>query len=400
MLAVVWLVGAVVLVLLAHHWVPPLLSVPLMVVAGLVTGSVQLEPAGRAVRELAGPLGFLVAAVPLAVLLDRIGFFDVVAARFGDGPRLLPALWCLAAVVTTVLNLDASIVLLTPLYIRIAQRSGHDPYRLAFIPVLLATLASSALPVSNLTNLIVAEETSSNVWDFVAHLGPASALAVMVGWLAFRRLPASGTTASVLLPAHTPAAMLDGAHDASRALRLGAPAVIVLLLGFTVGDALGIPAWAVAVVVVLPLIVATRSVPWRSLPAEAVVVAAGLAVLASAASTHLGLDRVVGTPGVSGDVRTAASAVVGANAVNNLPALLVGLPHLDERSVWPFLAGVNFGPVLWVYGSLAGLLWMNIVRSHGLQMTPRTYARTGWRVGLPALAVAMPAAVVMTALLA
>lgn len=399
MLAVVWLVGAVLLVLLAHRWVPPLLSVPAMVGAGLLTGAVHLEPAGRAIRELAAPLGFLVAAVPLAVLLDRIGFFDAVASRFGDGPRLLPGLWCLAAIVTTVLNLDASIVLLTPLYIRIAQRSGRDPYRLAFIPVLLATLASSALPVSNLTNLIVAEQTSTNVGDFVVHLGPASLLAVLVGWWAFRRLPEGVPSPGGVLQESPPSDnRID--VDTRRAMRTGAPAVAVLLLGFTVGDVLGVPAWVVAGAVAVSLMVAARVVPWRSLPVEAVVVAAGLAVLASAASAHLGLDRLVGTPGVSGDMRTAASAIVGANAVNNLPALLVGLPHLDERSVWPFLAGVNFGPVLWVYGSLAGLLWMNIVRSHGLQMTPGTYARTGWRVGLPALAVAMPTTVLMAALLA
>jgi len=392
MLAVVWLVGAVLLALLAHRWVPPLLSVPAMVGAGLLTGAVHLEPAGRAIRELAAPLGFLVAAVPLAVLLDHIGFFDALATRFGDGPRLLPGLWCLAAVVTTVLNLDASIVLLTPLYIRIAQRSERDPYRLAFIPVLLATLASSALPVSNLTNLIVAEQTSTGVGDFLAHLGPASLLAVLVGWWAFRRLPEGS-------PAVVESTAAPTAVDERRAMRTGTPAVLVLLLGFTIGDAVGIPAWAVAGAVALALMAATRAVPWRSLPLEAVVVAAGLAVLASAASAHLALDRVVGMPGVSGDVRTAASAIIGANAVNNLPALLVGLPHLDDRSVWPFLAGVNFGPVLWVYGSLAGLLWMNIVRSHGLRMTPATYARTGWRVGLPALAVAMPATVLMAALL-
>ena len=64
--------------------------------------------------------------------------------------------WIIAAAVVALLNLDAAVVLLTPLYIRTARNTGLDPVMLAFQPVLLAMLASSALPISNLTNLIVA----------------------------------------------------------------------------------------------------------------------------------------------------------------------------------------------------------------------------------------------------
>ena len=74
----------------------------------------------------------------------------------GRGRHLALGLWVLGALVTTILNLDASVVLLTPLYVRIARRCGLDPLALAFQPVLLSCLASSALPVSNLTNLIAA----------------------------------------------------------------------------------------------------------------------------------------------------------------------------------------------------------------------------------------------------
>jgi Na+/H+ antiporter NhaD/arsenite permease-like protein len=58
--------------------------------------------------------------------------------------------------------------------------------RLAFQPVLLASLASSALPVSNLTNLIVADHIDVGTLDFLWRLGPASLIATIVGWF---RLP-------------------------------------------------------------------------------------------------------------------------------------------------------------------------------------------------------------------
>jgi arsenical pump membrane protein len=130
----------------------------------LAVGLLSLSAARQALGPLAPALGFLLAAVPLAVLLDSLGFFESLAMVMSRGRHMVGWLWVLAALVTTVLNLDASVVLLTPLYVRIARRSGIPPLTLAFQPVLLAMLASSALPVSNLTNLIaVARSRASPV---------------------------------------------------------------------------------------------------------------------------------------------------------------------------------------------------------------------------------------------
>ena len=52
----------------------------------------------------------------------RIGVFEALAATVDGGDNLVAGLWLLATAVTIVFNLDASVVLLTPLYIRIAQR--------------------------------------------------------------------------------------------------------------------------------------------------------------------------------------------------------------------------------------------------------------------------------------
>lgn len=106
-----------------------------------------------------GPaLAFLLAGVPLAALLDRLGYFDAVAAEIARRRPELPVLtlWMLAAATTVVRNLDTTIVLLTPLYLQLARRAGVDPLPVVLIPLVLAGLASSVLPVSNLTTLIVA----------------------------------------------------------------------------------------------------------------------------------------------------------------------------------------------------------------------------------------------------
>jgi arsenical pump membrane protein len=391
---VVLLALTIAAVVLGHGTVRPSVAVAGTVAVGLASGVLGPSRAFDATRALDAPIAFLLAAVPLAVLLGRIGFFDAAAERFGGGPRLPLLLWIFAALVTTVFNLDASIVLLTPLYLRIAARHGLDPLTVAYQPVLLASLASSALPVSNLTNLIVANRLDASTFEFARHLGPASLVATVVGWFSYRR-SARGRTGALSTASQLPVADGANATHNRRAFRIGLPAVGVLLVGFTLGDSAGLPAWTVAVAVVVVLAALERTVPWRSLPIDAVVVACGLAVLADAAAPHLPLGTILHGTGPLADLRALSSGVVGANAVNNLPALLVGLPRVEHDTTWAFLAGVNFGPVLWITGSLAGLLWMDIVRHAGHDVSPIDYARVGLRVGAPALVLAT-ACVVLT----
>jgi arsenical pump membrane protein len=148
-----------------------------------------MDEIGEALRTVWPALAFLCAGVPLAALLDRSGFFEAtVAALARRRPELAVGhLWVLAAVTTVVLNLDTTIVLLTPLAVRLARRAGAEVVSVALVPLLLASLASSALPVSNLTTLIVVEGRDPSVGDVLAHLGLPTLAAVGVGWLAYRR---------------------------------------------------------------------------------------------------------------------------------------------------------------------------------------------------------------------
>lgn len=281
---------------------------------------------------------------------------------------------------TTVFNLDASVVLLTPLYVRIARRHGLDPLAAAFTPMLLACFASSALPVSNLTNLLAAERFGLGAADFALRLGPASLAAVAVGYHAHRRV----------FPEAAPRGAITETLD-PRALRLGIPVVAFVLIGFTLGDAWGVPAWAIAAVADVVLVVMARAVPWRAIPFGPAGLAAALGVLAAATASDLGLDRILDGAGGGSTVKIFAVSVLGANALNNLPALLVALPALGAPPgprLWAVLLGVNLGPVLAVTGSLAGLLWLDTARRLDVPVDVRTYTRVGVRVGLPALTAA------------
>ena len=363
--------------LLPVRRVPGWILVLALGVGATAAGVVPWHVAREATGDLAPALAFLLVAVPLAIELDETGVFAALAARAGAGRHLLPALWILAAATTIVFNLDAAVVLLTPLYVRIAVGQGRDVVHLAVIPALLASLASSVLPVSNLTNLIAAERLDLSTGSFLTHLALPSALAIVVGgWLHLRAAPA-------------PRPVRDHAEPiAPGALRVGIPVVVWLLAGFTVGDRWGVPAWVVAGVALAALVVHRRHVPWRHLPVGAAGLALGLGLLAAGAAPHLPVDDVLGIGGRGGTAVAALASAAAANAVNNLPALLVALPALDAHPdrVWAVLAGVNVGPTLWVTGALSTMLWQATMRRLGHEVSARTYARHGVRVGLPALA--------------
>jgi arsenical pump membrane protein len=184
------------------------------------------------------------------------------------------------------------------------------------------------------------------------------------------------------------------------AIRAGAPVVAFLLIGFTVGDALGVPAWVVAALALAWLCARTRSLPWRHVPAQAVALALALGTLALGAAQSIDVGRVLTVAGLPGEALAFGATALGVNAVNNLPAVLVALPALElhPERVWAVLLAANLGPTLWVTGALSTLLWQSTMARLGHPVPATRYAAVGVRVGVPVLAAALAAHLVITVL--
>jgi arsenical pump membrane protein len=362
---------------------------------------------------LAPALAFLLLAVPLAHLLGELGFFEAVARRVAhvDG---VWAWWLLAAATTAVLNLDTTVVLLTPLYLQVARRQGRNPMVLAVVPLLLANLASSVLPVSNLTTLIASEQFDIGSAELLRDLGPASVAMVAAGFVAHRRwatrldlhsadlvVAGGGTLAGE--PAETdldlgfdPAPPGEGAFttDAGgdafttdgdrRALVLGGAVVAGLLVAFVVGPVVGVAAWEAVLVADVVLALVLRSLPWRSVPLATALAVALLGVAVALLVPGDRLASVVSGTGAMGAVVGALTAAALTATVDNLPALLAFLQGIDRPALMPVLLGVNAGAVLTPIGSLANLLWMRTARAHGEAVTWGATWKVGLTVGAPA----------------
>jgi arsenical pump membrane protein len=364
-------------------------------------------PAGEAesiLRRIAPVLVFLVAITVVAQLAQNAGVFDAaahVAARVGRGRTWV--LWllmvALATASTIVLSLDTTAVLLTPVALALAVQVGISPALFAMTTVWLADTASMLLPVSNLTNLLAMHRLRdlgvglrgyvALTWlpALVAVLVTVAVLAVM-----FRR-----DLRTTYAPPEQPAVE-------DRVL-LWSSAGVCLLLGPAFATEVQ-PAWPASIgAIVLVLLFAVRRpsdlhashVPWRL-----VLLVIGLFFVVQALQVH-GLPRLLAHVAGSGNgwpdhLRLATTGAVSANGVDNLPAYLALEPVADSSParLVALLLGVNCGPLLTMWASLATLLWRERCRAAGVEVSPARFFLRGLVV-VPILLVTTTAALSLTA---
>lgn len=365
----------------------------------VLTRSVSPAAAGDVLLRLAPILVFLVAVTVLAELADASGLFDRAArecARLGRGStwRLWLLVVALATVSTVLLSLDTTAVLLTPVVLSLASQLGLPPLGFAMTTVWLANTASLLLPVSNLTNLLAQDSLHLSTLGFASVSWAAALAAVVVTVLVlgvrYRRTWAT----SYAVPESTPVddRVLLGV-SAAACLALGPLAVAGLPVAWV--------AAALAAVLVIAFAVRRRDalrlslVPWRL-----VVLVVGLFLVVAAGQAHgMGdlLASVTGQGSSLGELlRMSGVATVGANVVNNLPAYAALEPTAgDVPRTLALLVGVNAGPLVLLWGSLATLLWRERCRARGVEVTWREFAVTGL-VGVPLVVVAATAALALT----
>ena len=342
--------------------------------AVVLTGALAPEAAAALLARTWEVLVFLVAVTALAGLAGSAGVFDVAAgwaARRGGGRtwRLWLLVVLLATAATAVLSLDTTAVLLTPVVLAVARRTGAPAELLALTCVWLANTASLWLPVSNLTNLLAAEELPGGVLA-AAELTWAPALAATVATAALLALLFPRDLRSRYdLP---PPVVVD-----DRVLLRAATATVLVVLPAL---AAGLPPWAVATAgaAVLAALTAWRrpqELRWSLVPLPLAAGVAGLFLVVAALGEH-GLTALLtdlagpsADPGAGGALRLAATAALAANGVNNLPAYLALEPALEgapPASVVAVLIGVDVGPVVTPWASLATLLWAARCREAGV----------------------------------
>ncbi|MFH9614307.1 SLC13 family permease [Streptomyces pratensis] len=363
-----------------------------LLVLGLLAVVTGLLPSGPAADEMrrVGPLVvFLGTVIVMAELTGRAQVFDVVAAwvaRAGRGryPLLFGLCVLFASLTTITLNLDTTAVLLTPVMLALSTRLGIAAVPLAMTTVWLANTASLLLPVSNLTNLLAADRVALSPSGLAAvmWLPQLASIAVTAAclWIFYWRRGRRGEGQDRYTLPDAPVA------EDPVLLRICAVACAGFLLAILVAD---VPLWSASltamVVVVVAFAVRRRQelrlslVPWRLL-----VLVPGMFLVVQTVNAH-GLHELLESAlgsdnGFLGMLRSAAVGAGLSNVLNNLPAYLAGeavVPAANHEQLLALLIGVNVGPLVTPWASLATLLWFERCRWHGTRIGMGRFLGTG-----------------------
>ena len=307
-----------------------ILAVPAALVL-VAAGVVSWSEVGDTLRELGPTVLFLAGILLFGHLCAEAGVFDylgAIAAGISRGRtrRLLGTVVALAAGVTAVLTLDATVVLLTPVVLRTTQRLEVRSRPHLYACAHLANSGSLLLPVSNLTNLLAFAATGLSFGRFTALMALPWTTSCLLDWLALRWYFRGDLTR-------------DSQHsvDLPAAPRYALTILTGTVAGFVVTSAIDVPpawaAWLGVVALAAPALKARRTT-WRRMAGETspgfVLFVLALGVIFDGVRAN-GLHGVLAhlVPDGTGLLALIGLALLGAllaNVVNNIPATLALLP--------------------------------------------------------------------------
>jgi arsenical pump membrane protein len=327
---------------------------------------------------------FLLSLLALSLLVGKSGFFDWAAIRCarlakGNARSLYRNAFVLGAIVTAIFSLDTTAVMLTPVMLAIVKRLRLPAAPYIVLCAFVANVGSLLLPVSNLTNILLAD---------AFHLTFAAFAEKMIA----PQLVALATTYALLrwhfrreLPTRFDGESLPEAASVvpNRPYFLICVTVlVVVLIGYFLAPLAGIEPYIVAFAGSAVLAIAgaatTRvriraagELSWSLFPFVVGLFVAvrglenlGIVGVASAWLAHI-------RSGSPGNLFAAAGATAFAsNIMNNLPAALIARSvllrsHAHTGTVLAALVGADVGPMVTPFGSLATMLVLALARREG-----------------------------------
>jgi arsenical pump membrane protein len=366
-------------------WPEAFAAVPAVIVL-IAVGAISMHDATTEAARLLPVVAFLGAVLVLAKMCDDEGLFEAAGAAMARGvvgsQRLLRQVFVIAATITAVLSLDATVVLLTPVVLSTVRRLRAPVRPHAYATAHLANAASLLLPISNLTNLLAFHAAKMSFTKFTLVMALPWLAAVASVYVVFRLFFRQDLSVQP---------EPDDSESAPPTPVFALAVVALTLAGFVIAEAAGVaPAWAA---LAGAAVMAVRNLTRRKTSVIAVVRAVNVPFLVFVlalgvvvqAVMHNGAAAWMAVVLPSGSsllalLGFAAVAAVLANIVNNLPATLVLVPLVapsGPAAVLAVLIGVNIGPNLTYVGSLSNLLWRSVLRRYNVSASVGEYTRLG-----------------------
>ena len=404
-------------------WRPKGLNEAIPAAAGallvLTSGSVSFSELTHILSLISGASVIIIATIAMAIILESFGFYqwaaEGLAARAkGSGIRLFWYINLLCFLMTLFFNNDGSIIITTPILILLLERLRirnvqKIPYLLS--GALIATASSAPIGVSNIVNLIALDIVGMNLTEQMVMMFVPSMIGLFLLlcllFLCFRKF----------LPQQLPELELQR-NDSQKGQEHNRLMRNVLVFIFSVRISLYAASYFEIPVEFVAVAGTAIMLGWRwaylnvspadmlkKTPWHIFVFASGMYVMIYGLN-NIGLSRVLIEflqPLISESV-IQASYLMGwlltlmSISFNNHPALLIGMLTLASMPVdstmlkAAYLAsiiGSDIGSLILPIGTLASLLWLNILKQHRIEFKWKQYLKVTTIVIPPTLMVTL-----------
>jgi arsenical pump membrane protein len=380
--------------------VAALVGVIVLVAAGVIAPA-DLAAAARIQWR---PLLSLTCIMILSGVASEVGIFERLAARIEAHARTRSAgrafalMYAVAALTPALLNNDAAILLLTPLAVTLATRLYPRQPRVVEAFAFAVFLAPGVAPliVSNPMNLVVAETAGIGFNAYATVMAPIALAGTLATYLVLRRRFASALDGAEV--ACDGDVVMPPRHAAERPI---AALVVAVFAAYPVVASLGGQLWMVTLAgAIAALAVAGRHrvAPARRLLSHVspdILVFLWGVFLVVVGLRHVGIVARVAAlyhgvaPGSAAQLAlVGVGSAVGSAVVDNHPMALVNMMALagdGNRPLFAALVGGDVGPRLLPIGSLAGLLWMALLRRAGVRISVGKFVGVGTLALIPTL---------------
>ena len=335
----------------------------------------------------------------VTALLAEAGFFTQVAyrvvRRFGENRRAVMILLCLLTYgLSAFMNNLATILLIIPLSLIIADALDLDPATLVLAEVIASNLGGASTMIGDFPNMLIATETGLPFHEFLIHLAPVGLLqlGILLAFLAPKFPVGASRRRRRQALVRQLAAMPHDRNVGSR----GQAILALMVVGFAVCGELGVSPAVVAAAgagAAFLLGGVSPAALVRRMCLDDVAFFACLFVMvgAVAASGILGgagrmVSMLWGTSPVWGAIGLAWGAALLTCVFNAGPTIALLLPLLvagfnptgaDEAVWWALSLGVCAGSSATLTGATAGPVAASLLEKHGVTLTFNRFARTG-----------------------
>lgn len=344
------------------------------------------------------PLKILVLFLSLSLLsisLDELGFFHFLSAKALEKAgksqyKIFFTLYFLVSLLTIFTSNDIVILTFTPFIILFSKKAKINPLPYLLSEFVNANTYSMLLSIGNPTNIYL---SSSEGISFLAYLSKM--------WLP-TLLGGAATLFLILLLFHKDLSKpIEGVNEGKEELKdkpmviVNLVALLLALVSLILANYLILESWLVLLCLSLALLVClslmshnkkyyvdvVKRLPYNLIPFVLSMFVLVLSLQESGAIAYLEsfLDSLSVNPFAEAYAYSLSSTLFD-NLINNIPMSILYSTLLEGKSelaVYATIIGSNLGAYLTPIGALAGIMWMSILKKHGVNFSFASFMKYG-----------------------